>query len=74
MVVLTQSNGAIKIILSVIFVKVVANHLFGKSKLIHFPDKKFGSKNGLLAKEHYRIYQMKAANQLVRYSDCLNIF
>lgn len=49
------------------------NYLFGKLKLIRFPDKKFGSKNGLSAKEHYKIYQMKAVSQLARYKGCLKI-
>ena len=74
MVALTRLNGAIKIILNVIFVKIVANHLFGKSKLIHFPDKKFGLKNGSSIEEHYRIYQMKAANRLIRSEGYFNIF
>jgi len=71
--VLTRLNGAIKIILNVIFVKVATNHLSGKSKLIHFPDKKFGLNDGLSVKKHSKKYQMKVENQLAHCKDYLNI-
>jgi len=69
-----QLGGVNRIINKGGFVKIAVNYLFGKSKLIHLRDKRFGLKNGSLAEGHYRIYQMKAANQLIRSEGYSNIF
>ncbi len=68
-----QLNGGLKTIDKDFIARNVNFHLSFLKRKNQLLDKSVGLKNGLSAEEHCGIYQMKAANQLIRSEDYSNI-